>query len=67
MGRRKSSVEEPLMGAKGKILITYHKKYPMLSEDFTLPIHVGRASVSITKDGKIDEPEKQWLLENMRI
>lgn len=54
------------MASKGKILIAYHKRYPVLAEEFILPVHVGRASVSITtKDGRIDEPEKQWLLENM--
>ena len=53
------------MDSKGKILIAYHKKYPVLAENYILPIHVGRASVSITKDGKIDESEKKWLLENM--
>ena len=53
------------MDSKGKILIAYHKKYPVLVENNILPIHVGRASVSITKDGKIDQPEKKWLLENM--
>ena len=53
------------MHSEGKILIAYHKKYPILSGDFILPIHVGRASVSIAKDGTIDEPEKRWLFDNL--
>ena len=50
---------------KGKILVTYHKKYPVLKRDFFVPIHVGRASVGITKDGSIDDAEKEWLFENL--
>ena len=51
--------------SKGKILVTYHKKYPVLTEDFILPIHVGRASTALTKDGRIHDEEKQWLVDNL--
>lgn len=51
--------------SKGKILVTYHKKYPILDGDHILPIHVGRASAALTKDGNINDAEKQWLSDNL--
>lgn len=50
---------------KGKILVTYHKQFPLLKGDFILPVHVGRAASALTKDGAIDAKEKHWLLNNL--
>lgn len=45
----------------GKILVTYHKRYPLLEGDFVLPLHVGRAACQPTKDGEVGSAEQQWL------
>ncbi len=49
----------------GKVLVTYHKQFPLLKGDFVLPVHVGRAASEKTKDGTIDAKEKEWLLSNL--
>ncbi len=64
MNNRRSALSSP-KGSKGKILVAYHKKYPLLSRDFFCPIHVGRASFEMTKDGEINAEERQWLEENL--
>ena len=51
--------------SKGKILVTYHKKFPVLKAPFILPVHVGRSCSGSTKDGHISAEENHWLLENL--
>lgn len=54
-----------MTASRGKILVTYHKRYPLLKGDLFLPVHVGRAASAPTKDGTIEAEEKQWLLSNL--
>lgn len=51
--------------SKGIILTTYHKQFPVLKESFILPLHVGRASSDITKDGSLSTDEKAWMVKTM--
>ena len=53
------------MSSHGKILVSYHKKYPLLEGDFFLPVHVGRAAPPATKDGTLSEKERAWLTSSM--
>lgn len=46
-------------------MVAYHRQYPLLKGDFFLPVHVGRAVSAITKDGIINNREKEWLLRNL--
>ncbi len=49
-----------------KILVAYHKKAPLIKNDFIEPIHAGRSvALENSKDGKISAEEYQWMLENM--
>lgn len=54
-----------MSNSRGKILVTYHKKYPLLEESFIVPVHVGRAASESTKDGKIDRAERKWLKDHL--
>ena len=53
------------MASSGVIYSAYHKRFPIPKADFLLPIHVGRASSAVTKDGKIAAEELQWLRDHM--
>lgn len=45
-----------------KILVAYHKPYPMLKNDIFVPIHVGRdIAFQKSKDGIISQKDFQWL------
>ena len=49
-----------------RILVAYHRKTTLLKNEFVEPIHVGRAlSTEISKDGKLSDEDKQWMLDNM--
>lgn len=50
---------------KGKIFVTYHKKFPVLTGSLFLPVHVGRDCSKETKDGDISADEQKWLMENL--
>lgn len=48
-----------------KILIAAHKPFKVPEGKHFVPIHVGRKiATSLSKDGKINETDYQWLLEN---
>ena len=53
------------MSSCGKILVSYHKRYPLLKGDFILPVHAGRAASADTKDGVLSDEEKDWLTQNL--
>ena len=53
------------MPSRGKILVSYHKRYPLLAGDHILPVHVGRAAPVNTKDGALSHGEKDWLAQNL--
>ena len=49
-----------------KILVAYHKKAPLYSNEVLVPIHVGRAvAKDKSKDGIISDLELEWLKSNM--
>lgn len=54
-----------LNDSKGKILVTYHKKYPLLKGNYFFPLHVGRAAPAVTKDGILRDEESNWLICNL--
>lgn len=54
-----------MSSSQGKILATYHKQYPVLSDECILPIHVGREAGHTTKDGNLSDDETKWLIDNM--
>ena len=48
-----------------KILIAAHKPFKVPEGKYFLPVHVGRKiATSLSKDGKINKTEYQWLLKN---
>lgn len=47
-----------------KILVGYHKPSILVKNDTFVPIHLGRAVESLSKDGKVLASDKQWLIEN---
>ena len=50
-----------------KILVAYHKKAPLYSNEVLVPIHVGRAvAKDKSKDGIISDLELEWLKSNDR-
>lgn len=49
----------------GKILVAYHKKFPVIKKDFIVPIYAGRACIDQTKDGVLTSEELTWLNDNL--
>ena len=48
-----------------KILIAAHKPFKVPEGKYFVPIHVGRKiATSLSKDGKINETDYEWLLKN---
>lgn len=48
-----------------KILIAAHKPFKVPEGKYFVPVHVGRKiATSLSKDGKINEADYQWLLKN---
>lgn len=49
-----------------KIFINYHKPARLLKNNIFVPIHIGRdLALQISKDGKLDNKDFNWLLNNM--
>lgn len=46
---------------KAKIFVAYHTPAQLLKDDVFVPIHVGRALNTTTKDGTIDDNSTQWM------
>lgn len=46
----------------GKIYLSYHKPFPMLSEQFLVPVHAGRKGKLLTKDGLLSSQDKALLM-----
>ena len=54
------------MGKNIKIFINYHKPARLLKNNIFVPIHIGRdLALQISKDGKLDNKDFNWLLNNM--
>ena len=53
------------MKEKIKILIASHKPFKIPKGKYFTPVHAGRdIALSLSKDGKISEPDYQWMLNN---
>jgi len=51
--------------SKIKILVTFHKPYKIIKNEFLLPIHVGREiAFKKNKDGVISQKDYKWLIKN---
>ena len=49
-----------------KILVCYHKKYPLPQGEVFVPIHCGRdVANTVSKDGKVSDEELVWLTKHM--
>lgn len=49
---------------KGYIFVSYHKPYPILKQDFLVPMHAGRACTADKKDAAFRREDHAWLVSN---